>query len=384
MTGWGWALAGVAVAAFVVLAAIALRLRREHRALSEAARAQADEHGRRIEDLQQRIDSRESALNALGDGIVLFTARGNVVSSNPAARLLLGRNFGRASEVTPPALRDAIERASGGRERVEAEVETAGRILQALAAPAGDGVVLVLRDITAARRIDSVRRDFVANASHELKTPVASIVALVETLRDAAASDPEAGPRFLEHLEGEAVRLSRLVNDLLDLSRLEGELPEREPVPLHEVVAEECERLRGRAEAAGLRLILDARADAWVQGSRSDLGLLANNLLDNAIRHSPDGGEVRAAVETRDGTVELRVSDTGLGIPSRDLDRIFERFYRVDPGRSRTSGGTGLGLSIVKHVAETHGGEVEVRSVLGAGSTFVVRLPLLATEAADP
>jgi two-component system sensor histidine kinase SenX3 len=235
--------------------------------------------------------------------------------------------------------------------------------------------VAVARDRTAERQVERVRRDFVANASHELKTPVASIQALAETLLHSAAGDPAARERFLEHLEGEAVRLSRLVGDLLDLSRLEGGLGESASVDLARVLNEECDRLRPRAEGAGLRLAVDAPEPMRVRGSKSDLGLMIHNLLDNAIRYSPDGGEVRAALSDRSGQVELRVTDTGLGIPARDLDRIFERFYRVDPARSRGTGGTGLGLAIVRHVVQSHGGDVEVRSVLGAGSTFIVRLP---------
>src|SRR5439155_9046053 len=171
-------------------------------------------------------------------------------------------------------------------------------------------------------------------------------------------------------------RLSSLVNDLLDLSRLEGEPAGDAPVDLGEVVSEEAARLRPRAETAGLRLVADAREPVRVSGSRSDLGLLVHNLMDNAIRYSPDGGEVRATVRVHQGHAELRVADTGLGISGRDQERIFERFYRADPARSRATGGTGLGLSIVRHVAESHGGQVTVRSVLGAGSTFIVRLPL--------
>jgi two-component system sensor histidine kinase SenX3 len=237
-------------------------------------------------------------------------------------------------------------------------------------------VVLVARDETADRRLDQIRRDFVANASHELKTPVASIQALAETLAEAAGSDPEASRRFLARLEQEATRLSSLVNDLLDLSRLEGEPPAEGTVNLSEVVADEVRRVRPRAETAGLHLIVEAPEPVVLRGSRSDLGLLVHNLIDNAIRYSPDGGEVRATVRLHRGQTELRVADTGLGIAGKDQDRVFERFYRADPARSRATGGTGLGLSIVRHVAEAHGGTVSVTSVLGAGSTFIVRLPL--------
>jgi two-component system sensor histidine kinase SenX3 len=344
----------------------------------EAARRALEERDTRTADLERMVDAREAVLAALPDGIVLFRPDGAVAYSNPAARSLLGRRFDSLEELTPASVREAAGRAARERAPAETEFETGGRTILAAAVPTGaeGGVVLVARDVTSARLVDRVRRDFVANASHELKTPVASILALAETMQDAAAHDPAATERFAARVEQEARRLSRLVTDLLDLSRLEGEMPEGVPVDLDRVVAEEADRLRARAEAAGLRLIVEASEGVKVRGSESDLGLLVHNLLDNAIQYSPDGGEVRVMVQARDGRAELRITDTGIGIASRDLDRIFERFYRVDPARSRATGGTGLGLSIVRHVAESHGGSVEVRSVLAAGSTFIVRLPL--------
>jgi two-component system, OmpR family, sensor histidine kinase SenX3 len=383
MTFAGWvALGAVALVACAALA-VAASERRRRQASAQGAADEADAHRRREADLAERVDTREEILSTIGDGIVLFAPDGRVVYANPAARDLLGRRFASATEVTPESLRDAVARAAGAGApgglpaAVEHEFETGGRTVAASALPAGQGaVVVVARDVTAARNIERVRRDFVANASHELKTPVASIQALAETLHDAAASDPEVAERFLARLREEAVRLSRLVGDLLDLSRLEGGLAEAEPVHLRSVVADEAERLRARADGAGVRLVVDDAPDLVVRGSSSDLGLLLHNLLDNAIRYSPDGGEVRITLRDRDHQAELRIADTGLGIPGRDLDRIFERFYRVDPARSRGTGGTGLGLAIVRHVAESHGGDVEVRSVLGAGSTFIVRLPL--------
>jgi two-component system, OmpR family, sensor histidine kinase SenX3 len=378
VTAFGWVVAAVAL---VVIAAMAVALARQRRrAAAERAAARRDlaELDTRTADLAERVRTREEILSTIADGIVLFAPDGRMVYANPAARDLLGRRFASAGEVTPESLREAVARAGGApADLVETEFETGGRTIEASAIHAGGGaVVVVARDRTAARQIERVRRDFVANASHELKTPVASIQALAETLLAAAADDPEARDRFLERLEQEAVRLSRLVGDLLDLSRLEGGLGEPVPIDLARVVAEEADRLRPRAEGAGLRMVVDAPAAAVVRGSESDLGLLVHNLFDNAIRYSPDGGEVRATLAERDRRAELRVADTGLGIPARDLDRVFERFYRVDAGRSRSTGGTGLGLAIVRHVAESHGGDVEVRSVLGAGSTFIVRIPL--------
>jgi two-component system, OmpR family, sensor histidine kinase SenX3 len=233
----------------------------------------------------------------------------------------------------------------------------------------------VLRDVTEARRLEAVRRDFVANASHELKTPVATIRAAAETLRDGALDDPPAARRFAEQLEREALRLSRIVTDLLDLSRLETGSDLEERVRIDAVVAEELKRLEPEASDAGVSIDLRADGVPSVRGSGRDLALLVRNLVDNAIRYSPEGGQVDVTVTSDPEFVSLRVADNGAGIPSRDLSRVFERFYRVDRARSRDTGGTGLGLSIVKHVAENHGGEVRVESELGRGTTFEVRLP---------
>jgi len=191
-----------------------------------------------------------------------------------------------------------------------------------------------------------------------------------------AANDPPALAKFLGRLQQEATRLANLVQDLLALSRLEGGQLERQPVRLDMVVASEADRLRPRASELGVRVVLDPPTEVVVSGAESDLGLLVHNLLDNAVRYTPAGGEVRISIAALDGTAVLRIDDTGIGIPSRDLDRVFERFYRVDEARSRETGGTGLGLSIVRHIAESHGGTAGARSVLGAGSTFTVEIPL--------
>jgi two-component system sensor histidine kinase SenX3 len=244
--------------------------------------------------------------------------------------------------------------------------------------PAGDdgSVLVVVTDVTESRRIDAIRRDFVANASHELKTPAASIQAAAETLRDAAADDPEAVARFAAQLERDALRLSRIVMDLLDLSRLETEHDGHGQVQLETLVHEEVERAAPMADDAGVALEIAADAPAPVTGSARDLALLLRNLIDNGIRYTPEGGSVRVAVSTVGDDAVLTVRDTGIGIPTKDLPRIFERFYRVDRARSRETGGTGLGLAIVKHVAENLGAHVEVESELGVGTTFTVRLLL--------
>ena len=268
------------------------------------------------------------------------------------------------------------------------DIETGAptRWLRVTATPAGtDGSVLaVIADVTEARRLDAVRRDFVANASHELKTPAASIQAAAETLLHVWQEDPAAVPRFAEQLEREAVRLSRIVADLLDLSRLESGSELQENVRLDVLVREETSRFEDAAVEAGLTMDIDVALVPPIRGSGRDLSLLVRNLLDNAIRYTKADGTITAAVAADNGSVVLRVIDTGSGIPSKDLTRVFERFYRVDRARSRETGGTGLGLAIVRHVAENHGGTVTVTSELGRGSTFEVRLPVGSPEETGP
>ena len=246
------------------------------------------------------------------------------------------------------------------------------------AAVGGGGLVLLLaEDQTERRRVEEVRRDFVANTSHELKTPVGALALLAETVEDAA-DDPEAVRRFAGRMRQEATRLTNLVQDLITLSRIQAAEPIPDPAPadLDAVVAEALDRCRMKATARGIELAATGTRELSVLGDEELLVTALRNLLDNAVAYSPE--KTRVVVSTRqDGNeaVELSVADQGIGIPERDLERIFERFYRVDPARSRATGGTGLGLAIVKHVTVAHGGKVTVTSKEGAGSTFTLRLP---------
>jgi len=250
-------------------------------------------------------------------------------------------------------------------------------------APLGDlgggGLVLLLaEDQTERRRVEEVRRDFVANTSHELKTPVGALALLAETVEDAA-DDPEAVRRFAGRMRQEAARLTSLVQDLITLSRIQAAEPIPDPVPadLDAVVAEALDRCRMKATARGIELAATGTKRLFVLGDEDLLVTALRNLLDNAVAYSPE--KTRVVVSTRkDGndTIELSVTDQGIGIPERDLERIFERFYRVDAARSRVTGGTGLGLAIVKHVTAAHGGKVTVSSKEGAGSIFTLRLPV--------
>ena len=243
----------------------------------------------------------------------------------------------------------------------------------------GGGLVLLLaEDQTESRRVEEVRRDFVANVSHELKTPVGALALLAETVEDAA-DDPEAVRRFAGRMRQEASRLTKLAQDLITLSRIQAAEPIPDPIPVDVslVVAEALDRCRMKASAHGIELAADGDPGLVVLGDEDLLVNALRNLLENAVAYSPEKTRVVVATHrVADDVAEISVTDQGIGIPQRDLERIFERFYRVDPARSRATGGTGLGLAIVKHVTAAHGGKVTVASKVGEGSTFTLRLPI--------
>ncbi len=367
------ALAVVAAASWAMSRAV-----RSARAWEERAVAAETAGSARQLEAREWRRTRDLVLSTMQDGVLLIGRDAVVAFANDAIGRHLPSTPDSLDEVLPLALRTAIYRS---RERDEStsvlvEIGVPPRWLRATITPAADGATLVVvRDVTQQRRLEDVRRDFVANASHELKTPAATIQAVAETLGQAATDDPAAVPRFASQLEREAVRLSRIVADLLDLSRLESGSALDELVSLGAAAREEGHRLKESAEQSGVTLEILAGRERPVRGSQRDLTLLVRNLIDNAIRYSHEGDKVHVEVESDGEEVTLRVTDTGIGIPSRDIPRIFERFYRVDRARSRETGGTGLGLAIVKHVVDNHGGSVEVESELGRGTTFRVRLP---------
>jgi len=244
----------------------------------------------------------------------------------------------------------------------------------------GDEVGVVVEDQTEAARVEAVRRDFVANVGHEVKTPVGAIALLAEALKEAR-DDPEAVARFVDRIGIETHRLSRLVTELLDLSRLQGgePLPDMSVVSVDDVVDDVADRMSALADAKSVKLVVDGERGLSVLGDVGQLEMALANLVDNAISYSAAGTRVTVSVKAREDVVEIAVTDEGVGIAHTDLGRIFERFYRVDPARSRETGGTGLGLSIVKHVMNNHGGEVTVWSTPGVGSTFTLRLPSVLT-----
>jgi len=329
-----------------------------------------------------------SVLSVLSSSAVVLDSEDRVLQASVAARAY---GLVRGDELIVQellALARQVRRDGEIREG-ELEVSTSGvnrrmtsfavRVAPLGAAVGGGGLVLLLiEDQTESRRVEEVRRDFVANTSHELKTPVGALALLAETVEDAA-DDPEAVRRFAGRMRQEASRLTNLVQDMITLSRIQAAEPIPDPVPveLDAVVAEALDRCRMKASARGIELVATGAHGLSVLGDEDLLITALRNLLENAVAYSPD--KTRVDVSTglaSDDAVEISVADQGIGIPERDRERIFERFYRVDPARSRATGGTGLGLAIVKHVTAAHGGKVTVESTEGAGSTFTLRLPL--------
>ncbi len=334
----------------------------------------------RFDEAKQAHERLQLALASVPQGVVVCDEQGEVVHQNDRADEIM------SATQTDVLARDAVTRLLKGAAEGRAGEETLDlygpprRTLRIRASPLetdwrGIGGVAVIEDVSEKRRLEAVRRDFVANISHELKTPVGALGLLAETL--AGEDDPEVVNRLAWRIQAEAQRVARIMDDLLDLSRIESEeTPTREPVPIHLVVAQAAERVRSAAEQRGIRIrIGEPPHHLTVLGDRRQLVSALYNLMENAVKYSDDGSTVEIGGRTDGQWVELRVRDHGIGIPAHDLERIFERFYRVDRARSRETGGTGLGLSIVRHVAGNHGGEVLVESREGEGSTFTLRLP---------
>ncbi len=320
------------------------------------------------------------AISAIDDGIVLFDDTGTIVFRNRPAEHFLDARHGEA--MVESAIEELAVVALDG-ERNSQSLELFGpprRTLIITAEPLDDGhrsigALVVVDDVTERQRIDAVRRDFVANISHELKTPVGGIGVLAETL--LGEEDLEIIGRLADRMHHEAMRASRTIDDLLELSRIEaGEASLRDPVPVHLVLAEAVERSSNVAEQRGITLdLVEPSHRLEVRGDRRQLVSAVFNLLDNAVKYSASGSSVVVSAATDGPSVHLSVADRGIGIPRRDIERIFERFYRVDRARSRDTGGTGLGLAIVRHVASNHGGAVEVESREGEGTTFTLVMP---------
>ena len=374
--------AAVVVAALVVLVVLTraagrtrlLRARIDELATSEAATSAGA--ARSVTEAARL----ERALEAIPQGVVVCDASGQEVFRNEAAAAFAGARH--ADALVGQAIEEQLRAALAGTPQ-RRDLDLFGpprRVLVITAVGLDDGVgidgaVAVIDDVSERRRLEAVRRDFVANISHELKTPVGALGLLAETI--AAEPDAAVTHRLAERMTGEAFRVARIIDDLLDLTRIEAEEGAlHEPVAVHVVVAEALERIRPLAEARSITVDdRDVARRHTLRADRRQLVSAVGNLLENACKYS-DVGSCVEITSRADGTwVEIAVQDHGIGIPESDLERVFERFYRVDRARSRDTGGTGLGLAIVRHVASNHRGEVRVRSSEGSGSTFTLRMP---------
>lgn len=333
----------------------------------------------RTQELETERDQFAEALRALRDAVVVVDGDGDELLRNEAA--LRFRDGRHSDALAEEQINDLLNRALQGQSG-DRELQLFGpprEVLSLRSQPLISngmilGAVVFVRDVSETRRKESVRRDFVANVSHELKTPIGALALLAETM--AEGGDEVVVRQLAERVSREADRLGRIIDDLLNLSLIEAqESPSREPVPIDVLISEAVEAVRPAAAAAGIPLeVADDLPDVAIPCDRRQVLSALTNLLDNAIKYSESPSAVQIGAALSDGMATVTVTDEGPGIPSRDLERIFERFYRVDRARSRATGGTGLGLSIVRHVAQAHGGDVTVESREGEGSTFRLRL----------
>ena len=360
-------------------------------ALSYLEEVTGDAHNAVSESSAETIRLRRS-LDSLPLGLVLCDEAGGVIFRNTQAENLMASRYGDA--IAAQAVTDVLAEgwSSGVAERTIDIYGPPRRTLTIRATVIDDGrrslgVLAVIEDVSERRRLEDIRRDFIANVSHELKTPMGALGLLAETLQ--FERDPAVAQRLAERINSEAFRVNRIIEDLLDLSRIEGEgSPSREPIAVSLIVADAIERIRTAAEQHEVKITFDEpETNQVVFGDRRQLTSALHALLENAVVYSPQDGTVEIRISrvdapvSNDGAVggpcvRVQIQDHGVGIPAKDLERIFERFYRVDPGRARETGGTGLGLSIVRHVAQNHGGAVLVDSREGEGSTFTLELPL--------
>jgi two-component system, OmpR family, phosphate regulon sensor histidine kinase PhoR len=357
-------------------------------ALGTSLNTMAQTLGARMQALSDGKQQLELILDAMGQGVMVLDRDSRITLTNGSLLKVLGtdRDLLRKTPLEVlrrPELDDAVKSvlARGSIHTLEI---TAGnnRVLQASVSPvtnaAGtvESAVVVFHDLTEIRRLERMRRDFVANVSHEFKTPLTSIRGYTETLLSGAKDDPNIAVDFLKTIERNAQHLEALVSDLLMLARLEAEFPStRDPIELRAMLEDLIGSRQNAIQEGQIQVGLDC-PEMHIHADRTRLYTAISNLLDNAIHYNRPGGEIRISAEVQDGTLWLSIADTGQGIPAEELPRIFERFYRVDKARSRDSGGTGLGLSIVKHAIESQRGTISVTSRLGTGSTFTIRLPL--------
>jgi len=380
--------------------------------IARAARREAAAFNRRLEAQSERLARLEAVAHALPEAVVLIDDAGRVLTANAAARRLFGRDAVGADIfglVRDPAFQDSLPKALADRGTATAEFDidtpqqrSIRALIRSVPAVVADDIaaIIVLQDITALRRLDQMRVDFVANVSHELRTPLSSLIGFLETLRGPARNDPEAQARFLEIMQEQAERMSRIVEDLLSLSRIEMDALDapQEVIAVMPVVQQLVEALQMQASQKGLRFVIhpapdDGAGPPAVIADRDQLAQVLQNLMDNALKYGGRDATVDIAVSrtanaagadqaddaARHPAIRIDVTDHGEGIAPEHLSRLTERFYRVDKARSRQMGGTGLGLAIVKHIMNRHKGRLEIASTPGSGSTFSIFLPAAET-----
>ena len=343
-----------------------------------------------LESLKLEGARREAILASMLEGVLAVDKDLRVIFCNNSfartvgARIPVSPGMQLVELVRDPALIEIVTDVLSTGERVERRLTLAAAEQHSfdvlggpLAGPSTRGALAILHDVTELERLERVRKDFVANVSHELRTPLAAIRGYAETLLAGALEDRENNHRFVEIIEAQATRLTNIASDLLTISELESNLaaPKPKPVSIRAALESAMRTVESAARLRGVRLVCEKLDDIKVLGNELQLEQVFVNLLDNAVKFNRPNGEVRVETRSWDGTARITISDTGIGIPSEDLPRVFERFYRVDKARSREMGGTGLGLSIVKHVIEQMGGTVMVDSRLGAGSRFTLTVP---------
>jgi two-component system phosphate regulon sensor histidine kinase PhoR len=362
--------------------------------MAEAFNRIARSSAQRMAEITNDHNRLAMIFSGMVEGVIVVDPQQKIIQINQAAarvlELSLASSLGKPiwEQVRVAEINTALEQTLDSLEVVTAQIrrplKAGDRVIDISAAALRDeqgdpvGAVIVLHDISELERLERIRRDFVGNASHELKTPITVIRGLAETILDDEDMDPEVRRRFTEKISTQSHRLSQLVTDLMTLSRLESDTTEKDfqHIDLEAVVKHSIVAVKDHCQEKELSLTLLIEAGVSIVGDLQTITQLIDNLIDNAIKYTPAGGEVGVKLYTEQGVAILRISDSGIGISPQHQQRIFERFYRVDKARSRDLGGTGLGLSIVKNIAEQHGGSVQLESQLGAGSVFTVSLPL--------
>jgi two-component system phosphate regulon sensor histidine kinase PhoR len=368
-------------------------------ALAQSLRRTVPRIGALLESLKLEGARREAILASMVEGVLAVDKDLRVTFCNNS----FARTVGARTPVSPgmqllelvrdPALIEIMTDALSTGERVERRITLAAAdqhsfevLAGPLAGPSTRGALAILHDVTELERLERVRKDFVANVSHELRTPLAAIRGYAETLLDGALEDEENKHRFVEIIQAQATRLTNIASDLLTISELESNhaAPPPKPVSIRAALESALRTVESGARIRGVRLLAEKLDDVQVLGNELQIEQVFVNLLDNAVKFNRPNGEVRVEARSMDETAQITVYDTGIGIPSEDLPRIFERFYRADKARSREMGGTGLGLSIVKHVIEQMGGSVAVASQVGQGSRFTLTVPRFFSSVPQP